>query len=241
MDQPVVNYNLVDNLTWSDGQPVTAADSVYSYELAADDDTPVGKTYTNLTASYTALDDSTVQWIGKPGLVTPDLENYFWMPLPQHLWDELSAAELLDSDLAARSPVGWGPYQLDEWTAGDHMRLSKNPYYYRAGEGLPQYDYLYLKFISSGDFGAASDGTCDIVAGDALSLDQVAANAAAWPIRITSCARAIPARLNSWPLASHPSLTTILITPMAPTVRFFRGRQRGARPLPCASTARDFG
>ena len=178
MDQPVVNYNLVDNLTWSDGQPVTAADSVYSYELAADDDTPVGKTYTNLTASYTALDDSTVQWIGKPGLVTPDLENYFWMPLPQHLWDELSAAELLDSDLAARSPVGWGPYQLDEWTAGDHMRLSKNPYYYRAGEGLPQYDYLYLKFISSGDFGAASDGTCDIVAGDALSLDQVAANAA---------------------------------------------------------------
>ena len=178
MDQPVVDFTLVDNLAWSDGQAVTAADSVYSFKLASDDDTPVSKQYTNLTASYTALDDRTVQWIGRPGLVTPELENYFWMPLPQHLWGELNAAELLDSDLAARSPLGWGPYQLDEWAAGDHMRLSKNPYYYRASEGLPQYDYLNLKFIASGDFGAASDGTCDIVASDALSLDQVVSNAA---------------------------------------------------------------
>ena len=178
MDQPVVNFALVDNLTWSDGQAVTAADSVYSFELAGDEDTPVSKTYTNLTASYIALDDSTIQWTGKPGLVTSDLENFFWLPLPQHLWSELSAAELLDSDLASQSPLGWGPYQLDEWIAGDHMRLSKNPYYFRAAEGLPQYDYLNFKFISSGDIGAASDDTCDIVASDAMALDQVVSNAA---------------------------------------------------------------
>ena len=178
MDQPVVNYNLMDNLAWSDGQAVTAADSVYGFKLAEDEDTPVSKKYTNLTTSYTALDDSSVQWVGKPGLVPSDLENYFWMPLPQHLWGDLSAAELTDSDLAARSPLGWGPYQLDEWTAGDHMRLSKNPYYFKASEGLPQYDTLNLKFIASGDFGAASNGSCDIVASDALALDQVVSNAA---------------------------------------------------------------
>lgn len=178
MDQPVVNFVLIDKLTWSDGQAVTTADSVYSFELAGDEDTPVSKTYTNLTASYIALDDTTIQWTGKPGLVTPDLENFFWLPLPQHLWSDLSAAELLDSDLASQSPLGWGPYQLDEWIAGDHMRLSKNPYYFRAAEGLPQYDYLNFKFISSGDIGAASDGTCDIVASDALALDQVVSNAA---------------------------------------------------------------
>jgi peptide/nickel transport system substrate-binding protein len=178
MDQPVMNFTLVDKLTWSDGQAVTAADSVYSFELAADEDTPVSKMYTNLTASYTATDDTTLQWIGKPGLVTTDLEKFFWLPLPQHLWGELSAAELLDSDLASKSPLGWGPYQLDEWAAGDHMRLSKNPYYFRAADGLPQYDYLNFKFISSGDIGAASDGTCDIVASDALALDQVVSNAA---------------------------------------------------------------
>ena len=178
MDQPVVNFTLVDNLTWSDGQAMTAADSVYSFELAGDEDTPVSKAYTNLTASYIALDDSTIQWTGKPGLVTLDLQNFFWLPLPQHLWSDLSAAELLDSNLASQSPLGWGPYQLDEWAAGDHMRLSKNPYYFHAAEGLPQYDYLNFKFISSGDIGAASDGTCDIVASDALALDQVVSNAA---------------------------------------------------------------
>jgi peptide/nickel transport system substrate-binding protein len=178
MDQPVVNFTLVDNLTWSDGQAVTAADSVYSYKLAADDDTPVSKTYTNQTDGYVALDDTTVQWTGKPGLVTPDLQNYFWMPLPQHAWGDLSAAELLDTDTAAHSPLGWGSYQLDEWVSGDHISLSKNPYYFRSAEGLPKYDYLTIKFIPAGDIGTAADGSCDIVASDALALDQVAAGAA---------------------------------------------------------------
>ncbi|MDK2980671.1 MAG: peptide/nickel transport system substrate-binding protein [Chloroflexota bacterium] len=178
MDQPVVNFTLANGLTWSDGQAVTAADSVYSYELAADKDTPVSKTYNHQTAGYIALDDSTVQWTGKPGLVSADLANYFWMPLPQHLWGELSAAELLDADTSARSPLGWGPYQLDEWTAGEHMRFSKNPYYFRAGEGLPQYDIVNVRFASANDFGSAVDGTCDIVAPDALAFDQVVANAA---------------------------------------------------------------
>lgn len=178
MDQPSLNFTLVDGLSWSDGQPVTAADSVYSFELAADNDTPVEKTYVNLTASYAALDDSTIQWTGKPGLLTTDFENYFWMPLPQHVWGTLSAVELLTSDEAVRSPLGWGPYAIDEWVPGNHIRLSKNPYYFRASESLPQYDYLTFKFIPAGDMTQATNGTCDVVSSDALELDQVVAAAA---------------------------------------------------------------
>ena len=40
MDQPIAIFKLLPDLTWSDGQALTAADSVYSYELASENATP---------------------------------------------------------------------------------------------------------------------------------------------------------------------------------------------------------
>jgi peptide/nickel transport system substrate-binding protein len=178
MDQPTAIFNLVDGLSWSDGQAVTATDSVYSFELASDANTPVEKTYTNLTASYSALDAATVQWVGKPGLVTADFQNYFWLPLPQHVWGAYSAAELLELGDSTHNPVGWGPYMIEEWVPGNHIRLTKNPFYYRANEGLPKYDFITFKFITAGDSQQAMDGTCDLVSNDVLELDQLVVSAA---------------------------------------------------------------
>ena len=173
MDQPTVNYQLVSGLTWSDGQPLTAADSVYSYELVLNADTPSDKTNVNFTFSYTALDETTVQWIGLPGLVTDAFEDYFWMPLPQHIWSAYSAADLLSSDAATRSPLGWGPYVMDEWAPGAFIRLKKNELYFRASEGLPKYDYITFQFIPQGDIATATNGTCDIVSEDVLDINQL--------------------------------------------------------------------
>lgn len=173
MDQPNATFQLRADLTWSDGQALTAADSVYSFELASANATPIDKTYINRTASYIALDDTTLQWVGLPGLATDEFENYFWMPLPQHVWGAATAADLLVSEQAARSPLGWGPYTLDEWVSGSHIRLKKNGLYFRANEDLPKYDYMSIKFIPQGDTTQALDGTCDIVAGDVLDINQV--------------------------------------------------------------------
>jgi len=41
MEQLSVRFKLLPGLKWSDGQPLTAADSVFSYSLAADPATPV--------------------------------------------------------------------------------------------------------------------------------------------------------------------------------------------------------
>jgi peptide/nickel transport system substrate-binding protein len=146
MDQPSAAFHLKSGLTWSDGQALTASDSVYSYTLAADANTPVDKTYVDQTASYTASDDAAIQWVGKPGLVTDAFEHYFWMPLPQHAWGSISAAGLLTDEAATRNPVGYGAYMIDEWSSGQYLRLKKNPYYFRASEGLPKFDYLVFKF-----------------------------------------------------------------------------------------------
>jgi peptide/nickel transport system substrate-binding protein len=56
-----------------------------------------------------------------------------------------SAAELLTADDATRRPLGWGAYMVDEWKAGEYIRLVKNPHYFRANEGLPKFDTLIFK------------------------------------------------------------------------------------------------
>ncbi len=178
MDQASATFQLRTGITWSDGQPMTAADSVYSYNLAFDADTPNDKTLVNLTASYTAADDSSVQWVGKPGLLPRDLSNYFWLPLPKHAWGDLTASELLTSDQSTRSSLGWGPYVMDEWAAGDHIRLKKNTQYFRANEGQPKYDFVTFKFLKTGSADPTLNGTCDVIASDLLDTQWLTANAA---------------------------------------------------------------
>jgi peptide/nickel transport system substrate-binding protein len=166
LDQMVVTFKLLKGLKWSDGAPLTAADSVFSYQISANQDTPVSKRMTDRTAEYKALDEGSVQWTGKPGFVYNRYFTNFWLPLPEHTWKGKSAADILKSADAAQKPLGWGPYMLKEWTQGDHITLQKNPSYFRAAEGLPKFDNLVYRFLGEqGDnaLTALQNGECDIV------------------------------------------------------------------------------
>ena len=165
MDQMVVTFTLLPDLVWSDGTPLTAADSVFSYMLAADPDTPGSKYLVDRTQNYEAADELTVQWWGKPGFIDPTYFTNFWTPYPEHLWGEFTAAELPEADVATTFPVGWGPYVIDEWVTGDQITLLKNPYYFRSGEGLPRFNILVFRFIndSSLAISALLAGQCDVL------------------------------------------------------------------------------
>lgn len=176
MDQAVVRFKLRSGVDWSDGTALKASDSVYSYRLA-------GELFSNAeydllahTASYTALDDSTLEWRGVPGYKPPLYTVYFFTPLPEHAWGELSSEALLSDERSARRPLGWGPYVIDEWTAGDHITLHKNPNYFRAGEGLPKFDRLVFRFMPDGQqaIDALLAGECDLVDETALGDEQFA-------------------------------------------------------------------
>lgn len=176
MDRMVVNYRIKPGITWSDGQPLKASDSVYSYNLAADPATPVNKRAIDATTSYQALDDRTVQWIGKPGRLSRDLSVFFWIPLPEHAWNLFTAAELQTAVESNQKPLGWGPYVVDEWVEGDHIRLVKNPNYYRGSEGLPKFDTLVFRFLgeqADNNLAALVNGVCDIVDQTARLEDDV--------------------------------------------------------------------
>ena len=176
LDQMAVTFALLPGLMWSDGTQLTAADSVYSFELASDPDTPNRKTLEDRTDSYTALDNLTVKWTGLPGYIDATFPDNFWTPLPEHLWGTYSALELLTADVSSRTPVGWGAYIIDEWVDGDHISLSKNPNYFRKDEGLPPFDSLVFRFVDADTdalVAALISGECDVVHAAALDLETV--------------------------------------------------------------------
>ena len=111
MDQMIVTFHLRSDVTWSDGTPLTADDSVYAYQMAADTDTPGSKVLVDHTQTYEAADASTTQWWGIPGYLDPSFMTNFWAPAPKHIWSQFKAAELPQIDVASRSPTGWGPYR----------------------------------------------------------------------------------------------------------------------------------
>ncbi|HQX00778.1 MAG TPA: ABC transporter substrate-binding protein [Anaerolineales bacterium] len=165
MDQMVVNFSLRPDLTWADGTPVTADDSVYAFTLASDPNAVVKSFLAERTQIYEAADPQTIQWWGKPGFIDPAYFTNIWPPAPKHLWGDFSAADLPDIDIASRSPIGWGPYMIEEWIEGDHITMTKNPYYFRAADGYPKFDTLSFRFIEDPNMALSEmvAGRCDIL------------------------------------------------------------------------------
>lgn len=165
MDQMIVTFHMRSDVTWSDGTPLTADDSVYAYQLDAET-ADVGSRYLlDRTQVYEAADPATTQWWGLPGFLDASFETNFWAPAPKHAWGTYKAAELPQIDIASRSPMGWGPYQIVEWAAGDHISLTRNPNYFRAAEGYPKVDQVLFRFVSDPNaaIGELTAGHCDIL------------------------------------------------------------------------------
>lgn len=173
MDQLVVRFRLRPGLAWSDGAPLTADDSIYSYQIARQLYPQTRTDFVPYTAAYQALDAQTVEWRGLPGYSTPDYALAFFAPLPRHQLGALAIQDLQASELVNRAPLGWGPYILEEWSPGNQITLRRNPSYFRAAEGLPVFDRMVFRFISDQDQAIAAllAGECDLL-DDSLALES---------------------------------------------------------------------
>lgn len=163
MDQMLVTFHLRPDLTWSDGTPLTADDSIFSFELHKEAD--IDSFLLERTQVYEAADEQTLQWFGVPGFIDPTYFTNFWMPAPRHAWSVFPADELPSIDIAANAPLGWGPYMVEEWLPGDHIALAKNPHYFRAVDGFPKMDRINFRFIPDPDMALSEliAGRCDLI------------------------------------------------------------------------------
>jgi peptide/nickel transport system substrate-binding protein len=176
MDHLVVRFKLKQGLLWSDGSPLNASDSQYSFRLARDLYPRYRPDLINHTLSYQALDAYNLEWRGVPGYRDPQYATNIFPPLPEHAWSIYSPQQLLTEDAANRQPIGWGAYNVEEWTPGDHITLAKNPNYFRTTEGLPAFDRLIFRFAAGNEaLAALATGECDLVDKSALNEAQVRA------------------------------------------------------------------
>ena len=169
MDQMVLNYELLPGITWADGRPLTANDSVFSFRTASDPATPGDKTHIRHTAGYQALDERSLEWRGLPGYLDADYLQNFWPPLPEHRLGSLSTEELVSAEAATRTALGYGAYTVESWSAGESLTLSRNPHYFGVddeNETLPFFERLIIRFTGSApqsNLQALMDGDCDLL------------------------------------------------------------------------------
>jgi len=156
-----VTYWLREDITWADGEAVMADDSVFAYQVASDPATPGWQDLVARTSSYVALDDWHVKWVGIPGYIDADYAETFFPPLPRHQLADYTAAELVQADVTRRTPLGWGPFVVDDWVTGEYLALAPNLRYYRAGEGMPYLDRLVFRFAAD-----VPDLTARLLAGE---------------------------------------------------------------------------
>jgi peptide/nickel transport system substrate-binding protein len=148
-------FKLREGLRFSDGEPFTADDVVFTFRALADPrvasplkDAAVidGKP---LVAE--ALDDTVVRF--RLPRRTGALERIFdsIRILPEHVLSESLEAGTLarDSGLGApiASVVGLGPFRLREHLPGESVVLEKNPHYFRADEGLPRLSRIVFEVL----------------------------------------------------------------------------------------------
>lgn len=161
----ILTCHLNQNATWSDGEPITAHDIVFTMELASDPDLPVGNSRqvvvnfvgTDATGirvegeelGVTALDDYTVQFHYKDTVAPTVLNELYCLrytfTLPEHCLADIPVESVL-TDPFWENPVTSGAFTIDGIISGERIEYVARDDYYL---GRPQMDRLVIRVITA--------------------------------------------------------------------------------------------
>jgi peptide/nickel transport system substrate-binding protein len=147
LDANGVTFRLRQDVRWHDGQPVTAEDVKFTFDLAKSPDAAslLGSAYLTMVESATVVDPHTIRFDFVAPHAQP-LDAFWWPPLPRHLLGDVGAAQMAQAPFNAE-PVGSGPFRFASWDRGQRLTLEANTEFPEALGGRPYLDRVVFRVI----------------------------------------------------------------------------------------------
>jgi peptide/nickel transport system substrate-binding protein len=167
-------FKLRDGVTWSDGDPVDAADFKYTYDAVASDlvETP-RKSNIEQIESIEVVDPLTLKVVFKEVKCDGfgDL-GLGW--LPSHLY-AADFSDIMTSPLNEAPTVSAGPFTFQSWTRDDNVIMTRNESYW---EGAPNMDGMITRVVpdSGARLAQLLSGEIDITGLEPTQLSSVEDN-----------------------------------------------------------------
>ncbi|HLI50808.1 MAG TPA: ABC transporter substrate-binding protein, partial [Thermomicrobiaceae bacterium] len=148
-DGSVYTFQLNEGVQWHDGQPCTAADVKFTYDLLLNPDSksPRYSTMHERVKSVEAQDDSHVVVT----LTAPNsavlASNMSYGIMPQHILKDVEPKALAQDPFSTGKKgrtIGTGPFMFEEWIKDDHATVVKFSGYWR---GEPNLDRWIFKVV----------------------------------------------------------------------------------------------
>jgi peptide/nickel transport system substrate-binding protein len=140
-----------DDVTWSDGQPITAHDVVFTYRLILDPRVtiPAVRSGVDQIRWIEAYDDHTLVFFHKESAAT-NVWNLNFPVLPRHIYENYGEDPTLQNSSQfvkyENEPVVGGPYEIKERRRNEEIVLERRESYYMQG-GKQVRTKPYLKTI----------------------------------------------------------------------------------------------
>lgn len=139
-----VTWELLPDLKWSDGEPLTSADIKATWDAFLHD--PKSRTRSGFSEISTIdLPDERTAVLHYSSVYAPYLSTFlagalFVALLPKHVLENESAASTYEL-----TPVGTGPFRFTEFTEHSAITAERNPYYRKSGR--PYLDRIVFRVV----------------------------------------------------------------------------------------------
>lgn len=213
-DGSVITLKLRDDIKWSDGEPITSADFVFTYNMIMDPaNTPSSRfPYDTQVKSVEAPDPTTVV-VTFNAPYAPWLSNLFQgasAPLPAHTLQPVFDSDgSIDNAAWNRAPdVVSGPFAFQEWEPGSHISFVRNDNFFGTPASL---DGVFIRFVPEDATVVASLISGDTDVGTFLAYDTTESLEQSGNVNIVL----VPSSYNEgWffnvdPATANPAMTDI--------------------------------
>ncbi len=172
-------YTLGDGLKWSDGEPMTADDVVYTVTRSIEEG---WFNHTAVTGNLTATSPDPRTVVITSSVPDPKLPVLDFYVVPKHIYEKIDAEAL--TTYPADDNVSGGPFMITERTESEFVRLEKNPNWFGTEPKIDEVIYRIFatpeaqySALTAGEIDAVDDVPSSlyatVAAGDVKNLESI--------------------------------------------------------------------